>query len=99
MVFDPTPAWKSPSWLLPALGAALAACLLTGLLWRLPRSPGAGTASSCRGTAALLWSARVAWTTARPMAARTWTLILAISSLILLYTAVIYHLMSFVTKY
>jgi hypothetical protein len=33
MVFDPTSAWKSPSWLLPALGAALTACLLTGLLW------------------------------------------------------------------
>jgi hypothetical protein len=51
------------------------------------------------GTAAMLWSGWVAWTTARPMGARIWTAILAISSLILLYIALIYHLMSFVTKY
>ena len=154
------PAWKSPSWLLPALGAALTACLLTGLLWpiaaisrrrhgvQLPvlglgrRAHGVSRVAAVAlaavtvgwlvlllggtkdlanlspsldpvlvlmyalsvivyigGTAALLWSAWVAWTTARPMAARIWTLILAISSLILLYTALIYHLMSFVTKY
>jgi hypothetical protein len=160
MVFDPTPAWKSPSWLLPALGAALTACLLTGLLWpiaaisrrrhgvQLPvvglgrRAHGVSRVAALAlaavtvgwlalllggtkdlanlspsldpvlilmyalsvivyigGTAALFWSAWVAWTAARPMGARIWTLILAISSLILLYTAVIYHLLSFVTKY
>jgi hypothetical protein len=158
MVFDPTPAWKSPSWLLPALGAALTACLLTGLLWplaaisrrrhgvQLPvvglgrRAHGVSRVAALAlaavtvgwlalllggtkdlanlspsldpvlilmyalsvivyigGTAALFWSAWVAWTTARPLGARIWTLILAISSLILLYTAVIYHLLSFVT--
>src|SRR5262249_52974595 len=35
MVFDPTPGWRSPAWLLPALGIGLAACLLTSLLWPL----------------------------------------------------------------
>ena len=33
MVFDPTPAWRSPAWLLPALGIALLAVVLTGALW------------------------------------------------------------------
>jgi len=33
------------------------------------------------------------------VAARLWTGILALASLVLLYFAVIYHLMSFVTKY
>jgi hypothetical protein len=47
----------------------------------------------------MLWSGWVAWTTARPVAARLWTGILALASLVLLYFAVIYHLMSFVTKY
>jgi CubicO group peptidase (beta-lactamase class C family) len=160
MVFDPTAAWKSPSWLLPASGIALTACLLTGLLWpvaaisrrrhgfqlpvaglgrrahRVSRVAAVALATATvgwlvlllggtkdlanlspsldpflilmyslsvivyvGGTAAMLWSAWVAWTTARPMGARIWTLILAISSLILLYLAVIYHLMSFVTTY
>jgi CubicO group peptidase (beta-lactamase class C family) len=160
MVFDPTSAWRSPSWLLPALGAALTACLLTALFWpiaaisrrrhgvqlpvmgsgrrahRVSRVAAvalatvtvgwlvlltAGTKDLANlspsldpllilmytlsvivyigGTAAMLWSGWVAWTTARPMGARIWTAILAISSLILLYIALIYHLMSFVTKY
>jgi CubicO group peptidase (beta-lactamase class C family) len=160
MVFDPTSAWKSPSWLLPALGAALTACLLTALFWpiaaisrrrhgvqlpvmglgrrahRVSRVAAVALASVTvgwlvlltagtkdlanlspsadpllilmyalsvivyiGGTAAMLWSGWVAWTTARPMGARIWTAILAISSLILLYIALIYHLMSFVTKY
>jgi CubicO group peptidase (beta-lactamase class C family) len=33
MVFDPTPAWRSPAWLLPAVVVAFAAVLLTGLFW------------------------------------------------------------------
>src|SRR3569833_1381325 len=33
MVFDPTPAWRSPVWLLPAFVIALGAVLLTGLFW------------------------------------------------------------------
>jgi hypothetical protein len=33
MVFDPTPAWRSPAWLLPALFIAFTAVLLTSLFW------------------------------------------------------------------
>jgi len=51
------------------------------------------------GTAALIWAAWVAWTNARPAAARLWTTFLALSAVILLYFALLYHLMSFVTKY
>jgi CubicO group peptidase (beta-lactamase class C family) len=160
MVFDPTPSWRSPAWLLPAVGAALMACLLTGLLWPIAalsrRRHGvqlavAGLARRAHtvsrvaalaltlmtvgwlvllitgskdlaalspsldpflilmyalsvlvyigGAAALIWSAWIAWKLARPLGARIWTLILAISAVILLYVAVIYHLLSFMTKY
>jgi hypothetical protein len=51
------------------------------------------------GAAAMLWSTWVAWGTARPVTARFWTVVLALSSLVLLYIALVYHLMSFVTKY
>jgi len=51
------------------------------------------------GVAVMLWATRVAWSTARPITARLWTGVLALSSLVLLYFAFIYHLMSFVTKY
>lgn len=33
MVFEPSPWWKSSTWLLPLTNASLAALLLTGLLW------------------------------------------------------------------
>ena len=33
MVFEPTPWWRSPAWLLPAAGASIAACLITAMLW------------------------------------------------------------------
>jgi hypothetical protein len=51
------------------------------------------------GALAMLWSGWIAFTTARPVTARIWTAILVLSALILLYFAVLYHLMSFVTKY
>jgi hypothetical protein len=51
------------------------------------------------GSAAMLWSAWVAWNNPRPVAARIWTTLLALSALMLLYFAVLYHLMSFVTQY
>src|SRR5262249_15110300 len=50
-------------------------------------------------TAAMFWAKRVAFVTPRPVAARLWTVVLALSSLVLLYFAWLYHLMSFVTKY
>jgi hypothetical protein len=160
MVFDPTPGWRSPAWLLPALGISLLAVILTGAFWpvaaisrrrhrvQLPvtgralkghlvsRIAAAALATVTLGwlllltvaakdlgnlgpsldpvlilmytlslvvyvgsAVAMLWSGWVAWTTSRPVAARLWTGVLALSSLVLLYFAVLYHLMSFVTKY
>lgn len=51
------------------------------------------------GTAAMIWSAWIAWSIPRPVAARIWVAVLALSSVVLLYFAQLYHLMSFVTKY
>ena len=51
------------------------------------------------GSAAMLWSAWIAWSSPRPIAARIWTTVLALSALMLLYLAWLYHLMSFVTRY
>jgi hypothetical protein len=47
----------------------------------------------------MLWCAYVTWTTPRPWTARLWTTVLAVSALVLLYIAWIYHLMSFKTHY
>ena len=160
MVFDPAPAYRSPAWLLPAIGIAFGAVLLTTLFWPIAaisrRRHGvqlpltglalrghkvsriaaaslttitmawllmltvvAGDIENLKpsldpvllllyalsvvayigGALAMLWSGWVAFTTARPAAARIWTAILVLSALILLYFAVLYHLMSFVTKY
>ncbi|MBS0417192.1 MAG: beta-lactamase family protein [Proteobacteria bacterium] len=160
MVFDPTPAWRSPAWLLPAFFASLAAVVLTAVFWpiaaisrrrhgvRLPLTGVAlkghkvsriaaaalaaitggwlllliGVASNLEnlapsldpvlllmytlslivyvgGAAAMLWAGWIALTTGRPVAARIWSVILAVAALILLYVALLYHLMSFVTKY
>jgi CubicO group peptidase (beta-lactamase class C family) len=51
------------------------------------------------GGAALLWAAYVAWAARRPWPARVWTTLLALSALVLLWTAEAYHLMSFRTTY
>jgi hypothetical protein len=51
------------------------------------------------GAVVMLWSVRIAWTTVRPIVARIWTGILALSAVILLYFAMLCHLMSFATKY
>jgi hypothetical protein len=51
------------------------------------------------GVAGMLWATWVAFTTPRPVMARLWTVVLALSSLVLLLFALLYHLMSFVTKY
>ncbi|HET9390279.1 MAG TPA: serine hydrolase domain-containing protein, partial [Steroidobacteraceae bacterium] len=153
MVFDPTPGWRSPAWLVPATVLALCALLLTGALWpvaaisrrrhnfRLPVTGLArrghlisrvvaialvlmsvawltvlisGTMSLAvltssldpllllmyllsvvvyiGGAAAMLYSVWLAWTTARPLGALIWTGVLALSSLVLLYVAILYHL-------
>ncbi|MEY4377156.1 MAG: hypothetical protein RJB26_1706 [Pseudomonadota bacterium] len=51
------------------------------------------------GTLALLWATRQAWRLGRPWAARLWTLVLALSGLVLLWTAYTHHFMNFQLHY
>ena len=51
------------------------------------------------GTVLMLWSTYVTWTEPRPWTARVWSLLLALSALVLLQIAWTYHFMSFVTHY
>jgi predicted membrane channel-forming protein YqfA (hemolysin III family) len=51
------------------------------------------------GALAMLWAAWVSWSERRVPAARLWTMILALSALVLLWIAFLYHLMSFGSKY
>jgi hypothetical protein len=160
MVFEPTPSWRSPAWLVPAVSVAFAACLLTGLLWPIAaisrrrhgvQLPVAGLGRRAHtvsrvaalalslmtigwlvllitglkdlgilsppldpvlilmytlsvviyvgGTAAMIWSGWVAWKLRRLAGALIWTAVLAISAMLLLYFALTYHLLSFMTKY
>jgi CubicO group peptidase (beta-lactamase class C family) len=160
MVLEPTPWWRSPSWLRLSAAAALAACLLTAVLWPVAavvrrryhvtlgligREARAHRASRLAavaisvitiawatlitlglthltllgpgldpwlflmhalsiiayvgGAAALVWAAYIVWAARRPWAARLWTTVLALSGLVLLWTALAYHLMSFRTTY
>ena len=155
MVFEPSPWWRSPTWLQPAVMVSLLACLLTALLWpvaaivrrRLGVAVGlSGRAARGRlvsrvaavaisavtagwlavilvglsrldflgpridpllialsllsivvyagGAAALVWAAYVAFTVPRPWVARIWTTVLALSALVVLWTAWLYHAMS-----
>lgn len=51
------------------------------------------------GTLAMLWATREAWRLRRPWAARLWTTLLALSGLVLVWTAIQYHLMNFQLHY
>jgi hypothetical protein len=51
------------------------------------------------GAGALCWAAYVAWRCGRPWTPRVWTTLLAVSGLILLWTAWVHHLMSFRATY
>jgi CubicO group peptidase (beta-lactamase class C family) len=51
------------------------------------------------GTAALLWATTQAWSLGRPWVARLWTLALALSGLVLLWTAYTHHFMNFYLNY
>jgi hypothetical protein len=51
------------------------------------------------GTLALLWATSQAWSLRRPWVARLWTLVLALSGLVLLWTAYTHHFMNFYLKY
>ncbi len=51
------------------------------------------------GAAACVWAAYVVWTTPRPWMTRLWTTVLALSAIVLLWMAWIYHLLAFGSKY
>jgi CubicO group peptidase (beta-lactamase class C family) len=51
------------------------------------------------GTLLMLWSTYVTWSEPRPWTARLWSLLLALSALVLLQVAWTSHFMSFVTHY
>jgi len=51
------------------------------------------------GGAALLWACYVAWADHARWVARLWTTTLAVSGLVLLWTATVCHLMAFRTSY
>ncbi len=51
------------------------------------------------GAVVMVWAAWVSWSERRGRTARLWTTILALSALVLLWMAFLYHLMSFGTKY
>lgn len=160
MVLEPIPWWRAPVWLQPAAATALAACILTALLWpiaamvrrryhvvlglagrparahRVSRLASATIAavtigwatvialglndltllgrrldtvliamhalsiiSYLGGGAALLWACYVVWADRTRWAARLWTTTLAVSGLVLLWTASVCHLMAFRTSY
>ena len=160
MVLEPIPWWRAPVWLQPAAAAALAACVLTALLWpiaaivrrrfhvglglvgraarahRVSRLASVTIAavtigwatvialglndltllgrgldpvliamhalsivSYLGGGAALLWACYVAWADHARWVARLWTTTLAVSGLVLLWTATVCHLMAFRTSY
>lgn len=160
IVWDRYPASRDPSWLLPAVIAAVVATLGTVLLWPIAawsrrrhgvQLPLQGAALQAHrvsrwatvalvvptvswvvfvllaasgenlltggfdglviaievasilgyagGTLALLWATREAWRHGRPWAARLWTLVLALSGVLLLWTAFTHHLMNFQLHY
>jgi len=47
----------------------------------------------------MLWAAYVTFTARRPWTARAWTSVLAVSAVVLLWTAWLHHLMAFGTRY
>jgi CubicO group peptidase (beta-lactamase class C family) len=160
MVFEPSPWWRTASWMLPAVAVAFAALSLTTLLWPVAAiarrrhhfkldlagrdergrvisriaaasvtvvslawlalfvfvsakndrlGPGLdpwlflmhllSIVGYVGGALALVWAAAVAWTGKRRWPGKIWTSILAISAVVLLWMAWVYHLTSFVSKY
>jgi len=51
------------------------------------------------GALAMVWAAWVSWSERRGLMARLWSTLLALSALVLLWMAFVYHLMSFGSKY
>jgi hypothetical protein len=51
------------------------------------------------GALVLLWAAVIAWTGTRRWPGKIWTSVLAVSAVVLLWTAWVYHLTSFTSRY
>jgi len=160
MVFEPSPWWRSASWLVPGVGIAFAALLATALLWPVAAivrrrnhlkldlvgrdergrvlsrvaavavtlvttawlalflaassntamlGPGldpwlfllhlVSILTYFGGAIALLWAAAIAWTGRRRWPGKVWTSVLAASAVVMLWTAWVYHLTSFTSRY
>jgi CubicO group peptidase (beta-lactamase class C family) len=159
-VYEPSPWWRSPAWLVPGVSLAFIALLLTALLWpvaaivrrrnnlkldlvgrdergrvvsriaavavslasaawlvlflsaqskRSLLGPGSdallffmhliSVLAFIGGAIALLWAAWVAWTGARRWTGKVWTTVLAVSAILMLWMAWVYHLTSFTSRY
>jgi CubicO group peptidase (beta-lactamase class C family) len=51
------------------------------------------------GAIVLIWAAAVAWTGKRSWQGKVWTSVLAVSAVVMLWMAVVYHLTSFTSRY
>jgi predicted membrane channel-forming protein YqfA (hemolysin III family) len=51
------------------------------------------------GAIVLVWAAAIAWTGKRSWQGRVWTSVLALSAVVMLWMAWIYHLTSFTSRY
>jgi hypothetical protein len=51
------------------------------------------------GAIALLWAAAIAWSGSRRWPGRVWTSVLAVSAVVMLWMACVYHLTSFTSRY
>ena len=51
------------------------------------------------GAIALIWAATIAWTGRRRWAGKIWTSVLAVSAVVMLWMAWVYHLTSFTSRY
>ncbi len=159
-VYEPSPWWRSASWLVPSVGFAFSALLLTTLLWPVAAivrrrnhlkldlvgrdergrvlsrvAAVAVTAVSLAwlalfislssrtamlgpsldpllfllhlvsilgyvgGAVALIWAATIAWTGRRRWPGKLWTSVLALSAVVMLWMAWVYHLTSFTSRY
>jgi len=160
MVFEPSPWWRSATWLIPGVCIAFAALLVTTLLWpvaaivrrrnhlkldlvgrdergrvlsrvasvavtvvslawlALFMAVGSRTAmlgpsldpwlfllhlasilGYLGGAIVLVWAAAIAWSGRRRWPGKVWTLVLAVSAVVMLWMAWVYHLMSFTSRY
>ena len=160
MVFEPSPWWRSATWLIPGVCIAFAALLVTTLLWpvaaivrrrnhlkldlvgrdergrvlsrvasvavtvvslawlALFMAVGSRTAmlgpsldpwlfllhlasilGYLGGAIVLVWAAAIVWSGRRRWPGKVWTLVLAVSAVVMLWMAWVYHLMSFTSRY